>query len=488
VKNIHVERAGKRIQRRMFFKALGAGLSVPIALRMARVSLAAPPGPKKRFFLFYMPHGVAPEHYNPRFMDSDRTNFALDQTNVSILGPLQPYRPYVNVYQGFKYPGGSTHTGSVSCLSGVPTVDATTPRTTLEHVIAKSLNVKPLVLGACSHQPYGLDSNGMLFWNGTAVDPEKNPAKAADSLFGAGMPVNADTELQQMLLTLTEAEVGAMRTELASLTSESTKLQRHLDALAAIKNEAGSGQSTCSTRPSLPTVEMVRSMSAGQVIDPSGGNDYFYQEKNFPLIMQAQLELVTQALICNAAQVIALMPMYPTADFNMKFTQPTTPDPASGWAHHNGLSHTMYQAAPGAQYNSPLTIDNLNKDTRATFARTQLWFAQQLVSKVVQPLATMDDPSAPGTKVLDNTIIYWMSEIGDGQDHSTGSKIIYPQTPTFLPLVTIGKAAGALRTQQIVKFDTDRPAGELYLALARAMGATSATFPDATQPAPGVLA
>ena len=229
-------------------------------------------------------------------------------------------------------------------------------------------------------------------------------------------------------------------------------------------------------------------MSAGQVIDPSGGNDYFYQEKNFPLLLQAQLELVTQALICNAAQVIALMPMYPTADFNMKFTQPTTPDPASGWAHHNGLSHTMYQAAAGAQYNSPLSVDNLNKDTRATFARTQLWFAQQLVSKVVQPLATMDDPSTPGTKVLDNTLIYWMSEIGDGQDHSTGSKILYPQTPTFLPLVTIGKAAGALRTQQIVKFDTDRPASELYLAMARAMGAANATFPEAQQPAPGVLA
>ena len=123
MKNIHVERAAKRLQRRMFLKAMGAGLSVPIALKMARVSLASPPGPKKRFFLFYMPHGVAPEHYNPRFMDSDRTNFMLDQTNVSILGPLQPYRPYVNVYQGFKYPGGSTHTGSVSCLSGVQTVD-----------------------------------------------------------------------------------------------------------------------------------------------------------------------------------------------------------------------------------------------------------------------------------------------------------------------------------------------------------------------------
>jgi hypothetical protein len=467
---------------------MGAGLSLPLALRVARTSLASPPGPKKRFFLFYMPHGVAPEHYNPRFMESDRTTFDLDKTNVSILGPLQPYRDYVNVYQGFKYPGGSTHTGNVSCLSGVKTVDTTTPRTTLEHVIAKSLGVKPLILGACSHQPYGLDSNGMLFWNGTPVDPEKNPAKAADSLFGAGQPVNADLELEQMLSGVNEAELMALGTELASLTTEATKLRVNLDSMLAIKNQMGSGQSTCSTRPTLAKVEEVRRASAGQVIDPSGGNDYFYQERNFPLLLEAQLELVTQALICNAAQVVALMPMYATADFNMKFTQPTAADPASGWAHHNGLSHTMYQAAPGAQYNSPLSVDNLNKDTRATFARTQLWFANQLVTKVVQPLAMMDDPSAPGTKVLDNTLIYWMSEIGDGQDHSTGSKVIYPQAPSFLPLVTIGKAGGALRTKQIVKFDTDRPAGELYLALARAMGAANATFPDAQQPAPGVLA
>ena len=48
------------------------------------------------------------------------TDFALDQTNVSILGPLQPYKSYVNVYQGFQYPGAAdTHTGIVNCLSGV---------------------------------------------------------------------------------------------------------------------------------------------------------------------------------------------------------------------------------------------------------------------------------------------------------------------------------------------------------------------------------
>ena len=61
-------------------------------------------------------------------------------------------------------------------------------------------------------------------------------------------------------------------------------------------------------------------------------------EKNFPLIFAAQLELITQAIICNAAPVIGLMPMYATCDFDFGFA-------GAPGAHHNGLSHTMYAAA-----------------------------------------------------------------------------------------------------------------------------------------------
>src|SRR5262249_6626015 len=158
------------------------------------------------------------------------------------------------VYQGFKYPGGSTHTGIVSCLSGAHTVDSTTPRTTVEHVIAHGLGVKPLILGACSHQPYGLDSNGMLFWDGTPVDPEKNPAKVADALFGnkPGNPPNADAELRTALLTLTASEIEDLQNELGGLTSEKTKLQRHLEAIQALQDGSNTGSNTCTTAPSLP--------------------------------------------------------------------------------------------------------------------------------------------------------------------------------------------------------------------------------------------
>jgi hypothetical protein len=497
-KNPRLFRAVKAIERRMFLKAIAAGLAVPAALRLARVATAAPGASPKRFFVFFMPHGVAPEHYDPRVSASDPTSFALDQTNVSILGPLEAYKSYVNVYQGFQYPGpAATHTGIVNCLSGSLVTDTTTPRTTVEQVIAKSMGVKPLILGACSHLPYGMDSNGMLFWDGTPIDPQKSPVKAADSLFGAATtgptpPVDFDVQLRKDLLTLTAGEIQGLQSTLTGLTREQSKLQTHLDAVNGLLSDAsgGAAQSVCTGKPTLPTVEMVRAASAGLVVDPSGGNDYFYQEKNFQILLKAQMEVVTQAIICNAAQVVALMPMYATCDFDFGFAG--TPG-----AHHNGLSHTGPQAAPGAQYNSPITVDNYAASARSQFAKAQRWFCQQLVDNVVSILATTDDPAAPGTKVLDNTLIYWMSEIGDGQNHTRLSEIEYPQVPTNLPFVTIGKCAGAIKSGQVVQFPLDtpdkasavnRPAADLYLTMARAMGAASATFPGTTGLVSQVLA
>jgi len=493
--NPRLTRARSIVGRRMFLGALGAGLSVAMAGRVARLAVAQPTATPKRFFLFFMPHGMAPEHFDPRIMGGDRTNFALNQTNHSILGPLEAYKSYVNVYQGFQYPGeASTHTGVVNCLSGLTVADTTAPRTSVERVIARGLGVEPLILGACSHLPYGLDSNGMLFWDGGPVDPEKSPVKAADALFGTGggpmPPQDLDVTFRRELLGLTEGEIEGLSGELAGLTSEQTKLAQHLAAIQALKSGGGTGVSTCSTRPTLPTVEMVRAASAGQVVDPSGGNDYFYQERNFPILLDAQLEVVAQALICNAARVVALMPMFVTCDFDFGFAG--SPGP-----HHNGLSHTGPQAAAGAQYNSPITVDNYLPEPRLPFARAQKWFIQKLVDKVVSLLAMADDPAAPGTKVLDNTLIYVMSEVGDGQNHTRTSQIEYPQVPASLPLVTIGKCGGAIRSGQVVAMPLDvpdraamanRPAADLYLTMARAMGVSNATFPGTTGPVTEVLA
>jgi hypothetical protein len=506
--HLKLERAKSVLERRLFLKAMALGLTAPVALKLARSATAAPAGAPQRVLVMYFPHGTACEHYNPRMGGdgNDPTNFALDMTNESILGPLEPFKKWVNVYQGFEYAGQAcgTHEGIVNILSGKDTCDTTTPRLTMEHAIAKGLGVQPLILGACSHMPYAIDLHGMLFWDGTtAVDPQKNPAAAFDKLFGGQTATpspmqSADDQLRSAVLDLTTTELTELKASVSSLTTESSKLQSHLDAVAALKTGGGggsSGKSSCTTKPNLPNVEKVRQASAGVVLDSSHSNDYFYQEANFRLIFQAQLELIAQALICNAAQVIGLMPMYATADFDFSFVGGSLGG-CNGWSHHSGLSHTNAQPVSSAQYNSPVTIDNAKPDVRAAYARAQRWFFEQLTTNVISVLATTPDPAASdGSMVLDNTLIYVTSEIGDGQNHLRIGEIMYPQLPSYLPMVSIGGAGGSIKSGQVVSLPittegvspSARPAVDLYATFAKALGVT-ATFPGSTGTVSGVLA
>lgn len=499
-------RAAQRVERRVFLKALALGVSLPVAARLGQLATAQAAGAQKRMMVLLLPHGIAPEHYNPRVNASNPTDFALDQTNASTLAPLEAYKKYVNVYQGFQYYGeAAAHDGVVNFLTGYQGGDDTTPRTSLEHVIGKELGIKPLILGACANRGFGLDLNSKAFWNGTPVDPEKDPSAVATRLFsGAAAPAtpggqpNPDLKLRAALLQLSAGELGELQSSVNDLTTEKTKLQTHLLSLQNLKAEAdnavsGGGSSvvnSCSTMPNMPLVEQVRAASAGQVVIPGSNNDYFYQEANFPLIFQAQLQLAAQALICNAAPIIGVQPLYTTSEIDFSFAG--TPG-----SHHSALSHIGIQQSPTYLWDSPASIDNALVEARASFGKAQRWFTQQLVDHVVSVLAETDDPTAPGTKVLDNTLIYWASEISDGANHLRTSCIEYPGTPVHLPLVTIGGAAGALKTGQVVSFDINgvdekpwvaRSATDLYLTLAKAMGATNATFPDTSDVVSEVLA
>lgn len=471
----------------MFLKALGLGLSLPLALRLSRMAVAQEATARpKRLLLLFTPHGVPPEHYNPVVNAQNPTDFTFTQSGVSILGPLEPYKSLVNVLQGFKYPGASTHEGVLTFLSNFPTAnDETTPRTTFEHVIANALGGRPLVLGAAAQRDYrNLDKDSKLTWDGQPVAPEKNPLAAYDRAFGSlanggtpGGDSGASGQLRDALTALTESQLNALSSELGQLTRTQTKLSAHIDAVQSLR-AGGAAQLSCSEVPVLPAIEALRPRATGQP------EEFFLDQNNFPDLFAAQLQVAAQALICNVTPVAVVQPMYTNAEFDFSFMGAAGP-------HHSGLSHTQPQ----------MNGSVVNMEARTPFARAQRWFIEQLALHVLTRF-DQPDPADPGRRVIDNTIIYICSEIGEGAWHGSNTRIIQqgptPGPTSYLPLVTLGGGSGALRTGQVLNFnpspvqnrelDTDRPAGDIYLALCRAMGVSVASFGEAVNPVTEILA
>ena len=276
-------------------------------------------------------------------------------------------------------------------------------------------------------------------------------------------------------MDLTSAEIQDLRKELASLTSEDVKLKAHLDAITALRDGPGKGAGavSCTTTPTLPSVEQIRALNMPDETPQGTPNwylgDYQGDNPNFPLILAAQMELAAQAVACNAAQIVTLQAMFSTSQLNFKFANVPK-------AHHLEISHQGPESNPLMPTNPSVT----------DFATAQRWFTDQIVKNFVLPMLE-DDPSAPGSKIIDNTIIYWCSEIADGQYHNLTTQEIPayhpnsdPYTPLYIPLVTIGGGGGALKTGRIVRNATDRPATDIYLTLAQAMGAPLTSFGDST--------
>ena len=486
-----VVRASKGIQRRLFLRAAALGLAAPAALNLSRLAVAAPAAAPKRMLIFHMPHGVPNIHYNPKVTGSDLTQFTfkLPQGFQSILGGLEPYKQYVNVYQGFKYPnvnGGGPHVNAVNFLTNSNDVAGNAPRLSIDHAIGQKLGIKPLNLGASARPLGAVTIYPKVFWDGTGfIEAEKNPVKAADAVFGglkAPAGVNPDLEAREALLKLTEGEVQGLQQELSALTSEQSKLKSHLDALLALHSgSSGGGALSCTAAPALPNVEKIRALNMPDVTPEGTPNwylgDYVGDNQNFPLILAAQMEVAAQAIACNASPIVTLQAMFSTSAMNFKFMGIAKP-------HHNDISHNGPEMNPEMASN-PLVTD---------FAIAQRWFIDQIVEGLVKPLL-VDDPAAPGSKIIDNTIIYVCSEIGDGQYHTLKTDDIpayhpapQPYTSTYLPLITIGGGGGALKTGRIVRNAVDRPATDLYLTLAQAMNAPLLSFGDSTGVIQEVLA
>jgi hypothetical protein len=452
----------RELQRRVFLKALGLGLTAPLAAAFARRVLAAPSPRPARLMVVYFPDGVPPEHYTPKgAVDSFDLN-----VGEAVLGPLEPYKKQLNVLLGLKIGGGEENHESISQLL----LPGREVGTSFEQIVAKSLGSPALLLGAVPLKSVGEQFNAgaknALFRDGDWIRTQVNPIRAADSLFGAPLggaaPAPAapptDAAFRQQVLAMTEGELETLSTEVHKLTIEQNKLSIHLDAVRQLKAKSGKPMqmqvAAAGCGGAMPSVDALRDLTHGGM-----DTDFFYTESNLPKIYPAQLEVAAQALLCGSARVVGLQVSYGVSEAVWSFL----PGFLSSDQFHGTLSHA----------------DGSKLEIRARFAKAKRWLLQGLVDKVVTTL-DQPDPLDPGHTVLDNTIIYVCSELADGAMHNTNTKTMYidngkTMIDTQLPMITIGGGAGAMQTGRVWSFG-NRPHTDLMMTLCEVMGARGSDF------------
>src|SRR5690606_3990058 len=264
---------------------------------------------------------------------------------------------------------------------------------------------------------------------------------------GGGGELDNDAAFRAQAMALTERELETLHGAMLDLSTERSKLNVHLEAVRSLK---ASGQDTpdilsCDARPNLPAVE------AAANLDPMA-------PENLGFMLDAHLEAAAAALVCGSAQIVTIQNMWTNSDISFDF--PGGPGVAGG--HHEPISHSQNAAG------------------RQQFAACQRWFYERLAEKM---LATLDTPDPadtdPSRTVLDNTIIYVCSEVGDGFQHNKQTEEVWidgaPQT-AYLPALVIGRGGGYFAGNQTI--DVDRFNTDLLATIADAMGVTLHSIAD----------
>ncbi len=101
------------------------------------------------------------------------------------------------------------------------------------------------------------------------------------------------------------------------------------------------------------------------------------------------------------------------------------------------------------------------------------WEVEQF-AKLVRKLKAI--PEADGTTVLDNSAVFFSSEIEDGDSHSHFN----------MPILVAGKAGGTLRPGQHLRYADQPSVGNLFTTLGQALGAAVPSFGDSTGTLPGI--
>lgn len=431
------------IDRRRFLRgAVGTAVALPLMSTLGSRARAVPPAFPKRLVIFYTPHGVVKKDW---IVTGSEAAFTLS----GIPAPLEAIKKDLilmkNVdMQSADYGPGDTHQEGMGALlagtalladpkgSGGTRMDTSEPigwggGISVDQFIANSggaiTKVPSLELGVNSdfNQVGGrivyLDAN-------KPVAPTNDPALVFDRLF---KDLGADPVGIARIRAERKSVLDGVHKQFARLRSklgkeDLDKISAHAAAVRDLElrlNAPGGLVGGACLKPSRPSIA------------PMDVNLY-------PSVGKLQMDMLVMALACDLTRVGSLMWSH------------AGPTPSAPWL---GITETHHQLSHAG---------DADDDAQKKLSRLKSWYAEQFVYLVNAMKAV---PEGEGT-MLDNTVIWWCSEISVGNSHSHRD----------MPFVLAGSCGGYFKTGRYVEYarmdDKGVSHNNLLVSLCHAMGRT----------------
>lgn len=455
---------------------IGAAL-VPQWMKRVRAQDAQAP---VRFLAVRSPHGVDRDYWIPRpnsgsepgSADMDLMELTFEYEN-SILSPLMPWRQKITVLDGLDTQivkgnqttgpswenqatrgtyGSHGHNEQGTVLTGAqPPGDRDTGNydnhPSLDFYLHDRLPAPALL--TASVEGTGLPWKNMSYdFSGVSRTPTTDPREVFRQAFPedfmpptAGEPVVDYSAGEQLIHEYGEGALMRLRERLVG--SQRDKIDRHMEAMAALIDGPGGG---------LPVGMCMTSGS--DVPSRDGGVD---EASHVEEVARAHARVIAQAFACGRARnaTLQILNDYPNWHSNLPEVQAAISAlyDAGSFRYHENLVHDYW-------------MDGMGDARRAAYTAGLRWNTTHFAA-VLEELDAIVDPLDPmnGT-ILDNTIVFWHNEFGhNGHD----------MQETRHPAIIAGGGGRVLKTGRYLRLrnieSDERVAhNRLLVSIAHAMG------------------
>jgi hypothetical protein len=452
------------VPRRTFLRNTGILVGLPILDIMGpslrRAEAAGVPA-ARRFVTFGFPCGVNYAAWTP-------TGVGAGYTLSSTLTPLAPLKSDVSVLMGINNSpanGARGHTCGISAFLTAKKVPMTDPAVTesisVDQVAANylgqftripsiELSTHPLHEVPNAETGFSPAYKNVVSWKDTTTSLpfESVPQAAFDRLFTTGATPTTGTGTgttatgvsdsakramyRQSVLDSVKLDIAAI--EARGSAADIAKMDQYLSSLRDLEKQI-------QTNPAVVTPGVIAGCTPGT--RPAAGTP-----KDIRDHVTQMLDIMVMAMQCDATRVLTFFYENTVTGIVHSFLNVNVD-------YHGGVSHHA---------NNPTKL--------AYYATVNQWIVTQLVYLLTKMKAIQE----PGGTMLDNSVVFFSSELGDGNAH----------THTNLPVVIAGKGGGMLNPGRAIQFQTGKMA-DLFIALLATVGVNVTKFgDDGTAPLAGL--